>query len=159
MQDKDKARGAREAPQNAPQTPRSRTFTMDEYRIGRGAGFSYWPSEDPERARVRSALAIARALHRLRRDPDVCAQWDAQPPESWEGDFPISGELYDVTLWDTSSDEPECIGSLGQVNVASREDPYCAVVEAELYLEAPLRGDVEQLEREAWAALDVETVR
>jgi hypothetical protein len=131
---------------------------MDEYRIGLAGGWSYMPgAETPEQGRVHSALTLARDLHALRADPCVSAEWIEQDPASWDGDFPLTGELWDVLLWDTCGDEPELIGSLGQVNVLSRVDPYCEVVEAEIYGEAGLRGAREQAEREAWEARDVET--
>ena len=108
----------------------TRTMTWRDYVTARdGAGWCYDPArETADRGRVRSFLSAARAMYAYRHDGDAYVDWT--PSEfPWDGDAPYDGPLWDATLY--VGDSPAA--SLCCIAADSPRDPYCLVIEGELY--------------------------
>lgn len=112
------------------------TLSINDYHFAAAhGGYSYNPAtETAEQGQVRSRLWLARAMYGYRHDPNAYVEW-TQSDFPWDGDVPYDGPLLDAALLvaDCSGAE-RCVGSLGCIAVLEGEsDPYCRVVEGELY--------------------------
>ena len=111
-------------------TNQEATMQWQDYATARDyAGWCYDPArETPEAGRVRSNLRTARMMAGYRGDPSTYVDW--VPSElSWDGDVEYDGPLFDAHLYvgDTLAE------SLGCIAVPNTRDPYCRVIEAELF--------------------------
>lgn len=144
------------------------TLTLADYKLARNhGGYGYWPDrETADQGRVRSNLVLARDIYALRNDPTVFVVWseDGLP---WDGDMEspekdgytsmccylcvdcdaVGADLIrGYSQADGIFERPGAIvQSLFSVWVKDTDDPYCRVVEGELYGE--LYGELEH-ERE-----------